>query len=150
MMCRNGAFCSSYPLCSLSLYPSLISLLCILFGTCILSCVRSIHVVLFRFVLHMSSKVPELPSLAAYGVGLVFYALHFPECVVPIRWTRCTDWIGGGSHAIWHLFIVLGIDHSFFPYFIARMIHCFHLQASSYTRTRCYSTAVELVVRCAR
>ncbi|KAF8512391.1 hemolysin-III related-domain-containing protein [Gautieria morchelliformis] len=51
----------------------------------------------------------ELLSLAAYAVGLIFYAFHFPECVVPIRWAKCTDWIGGGSHAIWHLFIVLAI-----------------------------------------
>ncbi|KIJ39469.1 hypothetical protein M422DRAFT_85431, partial [Sphaerobolus stellatus SS14] len=49
----------------------------------------------------------ELASVAAYAVGLLFYALRFPECAIPPKWTWVSDWFGGGSHAIWHLFIVL-------------------------------------------
>jgi adiponectin receptor len=70
--------------------------------------------------------LPIIPSLASYVFGLVFYAAHFPECV----WSshshqqeeeteksrdhastngRWTDWIGGGSHAIWHVSIVVAI-----------------------------------------
>ncbi|KAI0823694.1 putative G-protein coupled receptor [Trametes gibbosa] len=54
---------------------------------------------------------PIVPSLASYFVGLVFYATHFPECVLAPRWPslRLLDWLGGGSHAIWHVCIVLAI-----------------------------------------
>ncbi len=55
---------------------------------------------------------PIVPSLVSYVVGLVFYATHFPECVLAPRWPdtrRWLDWLGGGSHAIWHVFIVLAI-----------------------------------------
>ena len=55
---------------------------------------------------------PIVPSLVSYVVGLVFYATHFPECVVAPRWPSVCgwlDWLGGGSHAIWHVFIVLVI-----------------------------------------
>ncbi|KAJ7695591.1 hemolysin-III related-domain-containing protein [Mycena metata] len=61
---------------------------------------------------------PLLPSLALYVVGLVFYTAQIPE-----RWVgaggarrgwrswagRITDACGGGSHAIWHVCIVLAI-----------------------------------------
>ena len=54
---------------------------------------------------------PITPSLLSYIVGLVFYMSHVPErfayCNESI--SRLTDWLGGGSHAIWHVFIVLGI-----------------------------------------
>lgn len=55
--------------------------------------------------------VPITPSLLSYIVGLCFYATHFPECAVHRtedghHWT---DWLGGGSHAIWHLFIIAAI-----------------------------------------
>ncbi|KAH9858660.1 hemolysin-III related-domain-containing protein [Lenzites betulinus] len=55
---------------------------------------------------------PIVPSLASYIVGLVFYATHFPECVLAPRWPslRLIDWLGGGSHAIWHVCIVLAIS----------------------------------------
>jgi len=43
-------------------------------------------------------------------MGLIFYATHFPERVVPRRWARLFSWIGGGSHAIWHMCIVLAIS----------------------------------------
>ncbi|KAJ3556335.1 hypothetical protein NM688_g2086 [Phlebia brevispora] len=53
---------------------------------------------------------PVLSSLFAYSAGLVFYATHFPECILsqPGR-THWIDWLGGGSHAIWHVCIVGGI-----------------------------------------
>lgn len=56
--------------------------------------------------------LPIVPSLASYVVGLVFYATHFPECVLATRWpsARWLDWLGGGSHAIWHVCIVLAIS----------------------------------------
>ncbi|KAI0744151.1 HlyIII-domain-containing protein [Daedaleopsis nitida] len=55
---------------------------------------------------------PIAPSLASYIVGLIFYATHFPECVLAaqagsVHWL---DWLGGGSHAIWHVCIVLAIS----------------------------------------
>ena len=56
---------------------------------------------------------PIVPSLASYVVGLAFYATHFPECVLATRCPaslRWLDWLGGGSHAIWHVCIVLAIS----------------------------------------
>lgn len=55
---------------------------------------------------------PIAPSLASYIVGLVFYATHFPECVLAARSNSVhwLDWLGGGSHAIWHVCIVLAIS----------------------------------------
>ena len=81
--------------------------------------------------------LPVVPSVVSYLFGLTFYASHFPErcwssheeetpvfynrvgssstlsdCAkdlmveLPSRWT---DWIGGGSHAIWHVSIVAAI-----------------------------------------
>jgi adiponectin receptor len=54
---------------------------------------------------------PVVPSLSVYAAGLVFYATHFPECALArpgqAHWL---DWFGGGSHAIWHVCIVLGIS----------------------------------------
>jgi adiponectin receptor len=69
--------------------------------------------------------LPIVPSLASYVAGLLFYAFHFPECLwpahdhdklirnekgnrspPPARWT---DWVGGGSHAIWHVFIIVAV-----------------------------------------
>ncbi|KAG8888052.1 hypothetical protein FRB98_008516 [Tulasnella sp. 332] len=47
---------------------------------------------------------PVGPSILAYLTGLVFYATHFPECLFPGKF----DYIGG-SHAIWHVFIVIAI-----------------------------------------
>ncbi|KAL5524033.1 hypothetical protein ACEPAG_8206 [Sanghuangporus baumii] len=55
---------------------------------------------------------PISSSLLSYVIGLVFYATHIPERFVALyneRMARWTDWIGGGSHAIWHAFIVLAI-----------------------------------------
>ncbi|PPQ90554.1 hypothetical protein CVT25_015868 [Psilocybe cyanescens] len=53
---------------------------------------------------------PVFPSLLSYIIGLVFYAAHFPERVVPTNIQRKLDTIGGGSHAIWHCFIVLAVS----------------------------------------
>ncbi|KAI8992976.1 HlyIII-domain-containing protein [Trametes punicea] len=55
---------------------------------------------------------PIVPSLTSYIVGLIFYATHFPECVLATRWPSLhwLDWLGGGSHAIWHVCIVLAIS----------------------------------------
>jgi adiponectin receptor len=57
---------------------------------------------------------PIVPSFRSYLVGLVFYVTHFPECVLHKRagtgrWRRVLNAAGGGSHAIWHLWIVLAI-----------------------------------------
>ncbi|EKM54205.1 uncharacterized protein PHACADRAFT_174704 [Phanerochaete carnosa HHB-10118-sp] len=53
---------------------------------------------------------PLVPSLLAYIAGFVFYATHFPECVLARPGeTHWLDWLGGGSHAIWHVCIVLAI-----------------------------------------
>ena len=55
---------------------------------------------------------PVVPSLLSYIAGLVFYATHFPECYLSSRWaySHILDRVGGGSHAIWHVFIVLAIS----------------------------------------
>jgi adiponectin receptor len=52
---------------------------------------------------------PILTSVRSYLVGLAFYVTHFPESAFSGRWTRRLDALGGGSHAIWHGFIVLAI-----------------------------------------
>ncbi|KAH9942412.1 putative G-protein coupled receptor [Epithele typhae] len=56
---------------------------------------------------------PIAPSFLSYIIGLVFYATHFPECVLAHRWpalrANVLDWLGGGSHAIWHVCIVAAI-----------------------------------------
>ena len=55
---------------------------------------------------------PVVPSLLSYVAGLIFYATHFPECYLSSRWahSHILDRVGGGSHAIWHVFIVLAIS----------------------------------------
>ncbi|KAJ3503231.1 hypothetical protein NLJ89_g8525 [Agrocybe chaxingu] len=53
---------------------------------------------------------PVFPSLISYLVGLAFYAAHFPERILPDNIRRRLDMIGGGSHAIWHCFIVLAVS----------------------------------------
>ncbi|GAA5873667.1 hypothetical protein JCM1840_002995 [Sporobolomyces johnsonii] len=46
---------------------------------------------------------PAIPSVAAYLVGLVFYAHQFPECCSPGHWHF------GASHNIWHFSIVIAV-----------------------------------------
>ncbi|KAF5322612.1 hypothetical protein D9619_001316 [Psilocybe cf. subviscida] len=53
---------------------------------------------------------PVLPSLGSYIIGLVFYAAHFPERIVPAKFRRYLDKVGANSHAIWHCFIVLAVS----------------------------------------
>ncbi|KAI6046128.1 hemolysin-III related-domain-containing protein [Pisolithus marmoratus] len=52
---------------------------------------------------------PVWPSVLSYLIGLVFYATRFPERLLSERFSHYLDWCGGGSHAIWHAFIVLAI-----------------------------------------
>ena len=94
------------------------------------------------------SSGPVLPSILAYKIGLVFYAMHIPECYLSFKldahsnyhggpdsidsylsasleieldhpdldhtrhayskW-RWIDYIGGGGHALWHIFIIVAI-----------------------------------------
>ncbi|KAH6897616.1 hemolysin-III related-domain-containing protein [Coprinopsis sp. MPI-PUGE-AT-0042] len=51
-----------------------------------------------------------IPSLLSYIIGLIFYASHAPERWLPDRVRQKLDVIGGGSHAIWHCFIVLAVS----------------------------------------
>ncbi|TFK44235.1 hemolysin-III related-domain-containing protein [Crucibulum laeve] len=53
---------------------------------------------------------PVIPSLISYLIGLAFYAAHFPERALPENIRRKLDCIGGGSHSIWHCFIVLAVS----------------------------------------
>ncbi|KAJ6594332.1 hypothetical protein B0H19DRAFT_1095030 [Mycena capillaripes] len=62
--------------------------------------------VMLRFI------APIGPSLLYYIIGLVIYATQVPECFIGGRggWvSKVVDMCGGGSHAIWHVFIVLAI-----------------------------------------
>ena len=59
--------------------------------------------------LHNHCVDPIWPSLASYLAGLAFYATRFPERSLSKRYSHYLDWCGGGSHAIWHGFIVLAI-----------------------------------------
>ncbi|KAH8992802.1 HlyIII-domain-containing protein [Lactarius hatsudake] len=52
---------------------------------------------------------PVVPSLTSYITGLLFYATRFPECALPVDSPRLA-WLGGGSHALWHIFIVRAIS----------------------------------------
>ncbi|KAH7888863.1 hemolysin-III related-domain-containing protein [Phlebopus sp. FC_14] len=53
---------------------------------------------------------PVWPSIISYLIGLIFYATHIPERFLSDRYSHWLDWCGGGSHAIWHAFIVLAIS----------------------------------------
>jgi len=55
---------------------------------------------------------PIGPSLLSYIIGLFFYVTHIPECYLSrhARYWSWIDYLGGGSHAIWHAFIVLAIS----------------------------------------
>jgi len=66
----------------------------------------------------ISFITPVFPSIVSCLVGLVFYITHFPECLFAAHarvpgghsiWSWM-DRLGGGSHAIWHGLIVLGIS----------------------------------------
>ncbi|KAK0455471.1 hemolysin-III related-domain-containing protein [Desarmillaria tabescens] len=53
---------------------------------------------------------PVVPSLISYVAGLVFYATHVPERFLTEKWRQRLDAVGGGSHCIWHCFIVLAVS----------------------------------------
>jgi len=54
---------------------------------------------------------PVGPSIVSYLLGLGFYVTHIPErFIVDKKLAHWLDSIGVGSHAIWHLFIVLGMS----------------------------------------
>jgi len=66
-------------------------------------------------VLHSTREMfafmaPVVPSLISYVVGLLFYASHVPERFFSEKWRRRMDMCGGGSHSIWHCFIVLAVS----------------------------------------
>ncbi|BGP33924.1 inc metabolism membrane protein [Rhodotorula toruloides] len=46
---------------------------------------------------------PAIPSVAAYLIGLSFYANQFPECCAPGHWHI------GASHQLWHIAIVAAV-----------------------------------------
>ncbi|KAG7446612.1 HlyIII-domain-containing protein [Guyanagaster necrorhizus] len=52
---------------------------------------------------------PVIPSLLSYVVGLIFYVSHVPERFLSNKWHQRLDAFGGGSHCIWHCFIVLAV-----------------------------------------
>jgi len=59
-------------------------------------------------MIYFNNEGPVIPSLASYVAGLLFYATRFPECMFPVKSPHLA-WLGGGSHVLWHLFIVLAI-----------------------------------------
>ncbi|KAF8627845.1 hypothetical protein AX15_004261 [Amanita polypyramis BW_CC] len=66
-------------------------------------------------LLHTTDEVisfisPVFPSLLSYIIGLIFYAAHFPERIIPERLRARLDNYGLGSHMIWHCFIVLAVS----------------------------------------
>ena len=42
----------------------------------------------------------------------MFYATQFPESYLSARWSHShlLDYLGGGSHAIWHVCVVVAIS----------------------------------------
>ncbi|KAK7692479.1 hypothetical protein QCA50_004104 [Cerrena zonata] len=53
---------------------------------------------------------PITYSLYWFFAGFFVYASHFPECVfVTEGKPHWLDWLGGGSHALWHICVVLGV-----------------------------------------
>jgi len=66
---------------------------------------------MFSFREMVAFVSPVSPSFLSYTVGLIFYATHFPEKFLSSRWahSHLLDYLGGGSHAIWHVFVVLAI-----------------------------------------
>jgi adiponectin receptor len=65
-----------------------------------------------RRPIYLSLTEPVWASLFSYFMGVVFYVTRFPECLTTAD-RKCVHWLdfmGGGSHAIWHAFIVLAIS----------------------------------------
>ncbi|KAG9316747.1 hemolysin-III related-domain-containing protein [Chiua virens] len=96
-------------------YIRIIFFLCMAFTAIApLAVLASLHSVkqMIEYTSHSFASIPGpvWPSLISYLIGLVFYASHIPERFISDRWSRSLDWCGGGSHAIWHIFIVLAIS----------------------------------------
>ena len=54
---------------------------------------------------------PVGPSILSYLLGLGFYVTQIPErFIADKKLAHYLDSIGVGSHAIWHLFVVLGMS----------------------------------------
>ncbi|KAG7095706.1 hypothetical protein E1B28_006420 [Marasmius oreades] len=58
----------------------------------------------------ISYMAPVAPSLLSYIIGLLFYVTHVPERWMSEKWRHRMDMFGGGSHCIWHCFIVLAVS----------------------------------------
>ncbi|KAH8107961.1 putative G-protein coupled receptor [Cristinia sonorae] len=78
--------------------------------------VASVAPVAYLCFLHPPSAVLSFlanlaPSIGVYLLGFIIYATHFPEGFLnPKSEHHWLDWVGGGSHAIWHVCVVLGIS----------------------------------------
>ncbi|KAI0085081.1 hemolysin-III related-domain-containing protein [Irpex rosettiformis] len=58
----------------------------------------------------LTYMTPVYQSYSCYVIGLLFYAFHFPEAFFTRPGEKhWLDWFGGGSHGIWHMFVVLAI-----------------------------------------
>lgn len=45
-----------------------------------------------------------------FTLGIVIYAFHFPEAFITRPGHKhWLDRVGGGSHALWHIFIIFGL-----------------------------------------
>ncbi|KAF7782204.1 hypothetical protein Agabi119p4_1580 [Agaricus bisporus var. burnettii] len=73
----------------------------------------------------MAFAAPLFPSFASYLLGFAFYATRWPESHLPPKVQHYLDHYGGGSHAIWHCFIVLAItQHQQGMQFMRNGIQC--------------------------
>jgi adiponectin receptor len=45
----------------------------------------------------LSLADPVIPSLVSYVIGLIFYATHFPECIIPEKMRYRLDHMGLGN-----------------------------------------------------
>jgi len=62
-----------------------------------------------REVLNFLSNLA--PSVGVYTLGFVVYLTHFPEGLLNSKSEHhWLDWVGGGSHAIWHVCVVVAIS----------------------------------------
>ncbi|THH33312.1 hypothetical protein EUX98_g875 [Antrodiella citrinella] len=59
----------------------------------------------FSFLSHIA------PSVGVYTLGFLIYVSHFPEGLLNSKSEHhWLDWVGGGSHAIWHVCVVVAIS----------------------------------------
>ncbi|KAK7008402.1 putative G-protein coupled receptor [Favolaschia claudopus] len=105
---------------------SCVSLSCPILLSLILtsSFLRSVCLLIILTNQHASPTEHITPTLTSCGIGVIFYALHIPErffisgsahehhhmhAKSLAKWAERMESVGFGSHAIWHLFIALGI-----------------------------------------